>query len=380
VRRELILGVLGWLVTGPLWLGPAAWWLRRRSSGAYRVVLRRALGAGVFLGLISLVLEGLVLRYAAGVHAPIGAGALPIFVAVSFVGPLEESLKLAAVWPAFRRRELDGPREGVQVAMAAAVGLSLVETAWATAASPGLSWLDLGAFTLAHGLQMMLGAVWGYLLGSSRRRSQPRQGFLGAWLVVAIAHGVVDHLLSLGTARGLGVAAVLLGALALLGWPVRSELRRPSGGRSTVRIRPLSLSEVHELAAIERRPLSLRWVAMGVLVHQGALVLAMTLAIVGGRRLGVDFAAAAGAGAAASGPLLYLGSVGAASFAVTGFLVAKASGLSGLLEPALAAALALVVLCFVLGVASSVGVAVTLASAPVALVLACAGAWVGSAR
>jgi hypothetical protein len=62
---------------------------------------------------------------------------------------------------------------------------------------------------------------------------------------------------------------------------------------------------------------------------------------------------------------------------VSGFLVARASNVPTLLEPALAAALAIGALCVVLGLMAPIALVFAFAFAPVAFGLSCAGAWAG---
>ena len=65
------------------------------------------------------------------------------------------------------------------------------------------------------------------------------------------------------------------------------------------------------------------------------------------------------------------------AFPTSGYLIAKASNVSRLLEPALATGLALVLTLVVVGLAAPVAVVFAVACSPVAFGLACAGAMVG---
>jgi hypothetical protein len=78
-----------------------------------------------------------------------------------------------------------------------------------------------------------------------------------------------------------------------------------------------------------------------------------------------------------TGPVALLGSGLLAAFPVSGYLIAKASSLHTLLEPALATALALILTMAALGAAAPVALVFALAFSPIALGLAIAGAWVG---
>jgi hypothetical protein len=79
-------------------------------------------------------------------------------------------------------------------------------------------------------------------------------------------------------------------------------------------------------------------------------------------------------------PLVLLGTAALGAFPVSGFLVARASSAHGVLEPALAAAVAILGLVVLLGLAAPVAVVFGLALGPVAFALACAGAWAGLER
>ena len=80
-------------------------------------------------------------------------------------------------------------------------------------------------------------------------------------------------------------------------------------------------------------------------------------------------------------PLVLLGSCVLLAFPLAGFLIARASR-SGLtvLEPALATLTAVAVLLVILALTAPVAVLFTLAVAPVAVGLACGGAWIGLER
>jgi uncharacterized membrane protein YphA (DoxX/SURF4 family) len=93
--------------------------------------------------------------------------------------------------------------------------------------------------------------------------------------------------------------------------------------------------------------------------------------------LDVDFSLADEADLRANVPIALLAAGLAASFVFSGYLVARASGTTSVIEPALAAALALTFIVGVLSVTAPVASVVALAVAPAAFALACAGAWFG---
>jgi len=81
-----------------------------------------------------------------------------------------------------------------------------------------------------------------------------------------------------------------------------------------------------------------------------------------------------------SGPLVLLGSAVLAAFPLAGYLVARASSATSVLEPAMGAGLAIAAVVALLSVTAPIAVAFALAVAPVAFVLACSGAWFGLSR
>jgi hypothetical protein len=91
----------------------------------------------------------------------------------------------------------------------------------------------------------------------------------------------------------------------------------------------------------------------------------------------VDFSVVDEHDAATTAPLALLGAGLLMAFPVSGFLVARASNVPTLLEPALASALAILAVCVVLGLANPIALVFAFAFSPVAFGLSCAGAWAG---
>jgi hypothetical protein len=103
----------------------------------------------------------------------------------------------------------------------------------------------------------------------------------------------------------------------------------------------------------------------------------VVLAVLAAKRLGIDLSLADESDMRSNGPLLLLGGAILPAFPVAGFLVARASGAHGVLEPAFAAALAIGSAVALLSVTAPPAVIFALAIAPVAFGLACGGAWFG---
>ena len=174
---------------------------------------------------------------------------------------------------------------------------------------------------------------------------------------------------------------------ALAWWAARDLLARfgrvsllPPGPLAS--LQPPPLTAVRQAIHRSHRPVLFHWIPLGALTTTGVMLVALGLAIWFGHRLGVDFSVIdrAETSSSAAAPLLLLGAAVLAAFPVSGFLVARASHSDGVLEPALSAALAIVAVLVVLGLAAPVALVLALAFAPVAFALACGGAWVGIGR
>ncbi len=108
------------------------------------------------------------------------------------------------------------------------------------------------------------------------------------------------------------------------------------------------------------------------------MVAGVASAAVGAHFLRVDLSTIDERNVVTASPVLLLGVGLLLSFPVSGWLVARAARVRTLLEPALATVLALLVTVVALGLAAPVTVVFALALSPIAWVLACVGAWMGS--
>ena len=140
-----------------------------------------------------------------------------------------------------------------------------------------------------------------------------------------------------------------------------------------------SLHAIREAFRRQDRPLTLRWISFGALVTTGMITAGIVVAVFLGHELGIDFSAVdrhePGARAIAPLALLAIGTL--AAFPTSGYLLARASGTRSVLEPAMAAALALVLVMVFLGMVAPVSVVFAIAFSPIAFALSCIGAWVG---
>jgi len=132
-------------------------------------------------------------------------------------------------------------------------------------------------------------------------------------------------------------------------------------------------------AALRRaeQPVMLHWIGLGMLVTVGLVIGAVVVAVLVGRRAGVDFGAVDEGELTGAVPLALVGLAVLFAFLLSGYLVARASGAESVLEPALAAGLAILAALVLLGLAAPVALVFALAFAPIAFGLACTGAWLG---
>lgn len=313
-------------------------------------------------------------------------GALVFLFAV--VAPLREASKVAATWPAFLSKHFDEPYDGIVYASAAALGFSCVENAMLLRANPdGLVWVARALLALpAH---LFFACSWGYALGRAKQDKTPGRVFPVTWLGAVFAHGFYAHFVhGRGPAALLAVGPLLV-VMAIVAWLFARDLAqrgdRPSLGTGSrlssaslvPSSQPRSLRAVREALLRVDQPVKVRWVAFGMLVTLGAIVAGLVAVVLFGRVVGVDFSVVDERDVGTTGPVALLGSGILAAFPASGWLIARSSGRPGLVEPAIAVGLALVVALLLVGMAAPVAVVFALAFSPVALGLACAGAWVG---
>lgn len=373
------LTTLAWTIACVLPLITLTLVLRRRSPALTRRAIVALGGLGALAGLVVVLLERPVLKLMLGAEE---SSRLPLLVTLGFVGPLEEALKVAAVWPFFRARQLKGPLEGVAAALVVGSVFALVHGGWLLFSGrvPADVQGVLGIALLTT-MQALLSSAWGFVLGHSYKRAHPRRSFFPTWIATTAAHGLLIYALSQHSVVGLLLGLPLLLTMLVLAFLARAELIPDAGSsRPRERRRRVVLADVRDALTRRERPLSVGRVAFGTLVNQGVLLMMLVLAIALVHRAGLDLTAVDDVEADAALPLLLLAAGAAVAFPVAGFLIARGSDQPTLIEPVLSAALAIAMLVVLLGVASPPLLAFTLACAPVALSLACAGAWVGAGR
>ncbi|MDP9002485.1 MAG: protease PrsW, partial [Myxococcota bacterium] len=180
-------------------------------------------------------------------------------------------------------------------------------------------------------------------------------------------------------------------AMGAVTWILARDLRgrheRSAGGSpvsstrwarlSAVSPRAPSLSAVRAALSRADEPLKVRWILFGALVTIGAMVTGLAAGAMAAHLLHIDLSTVDEHEIGTAVPVLLLAAGLLASFPTSGWLIARAAGARTLLEPALAAVLALVVTLIGLGFAAPFTVVFGLALSPIAWLLSCAGAWIG---
>lgn len=362
-----------------------------RSRRLWLLALVTALGAALFVP--AWIFEGWIERWAGlDVHARTAPDVATVVYAILVAAPLEQGLKVLAVVPAWRSRYFASPRDGVRFAGAAALGFVTAHDIQHFTL-PGAALIDVGRVLLAVPAHLFFGAAWGYALGREAARGRARRlggpAFNVTWLVAMLFNGVHDHLVFGRGSAALAATAPILLVMAVVAYTVRRSLVTGDAPAPPARARPRrlviappSLGAVRAALWRTEQPVMFGWIGAGALVTIGVITAALAASVVLGRRFGLDFAAIdRGDGTGASvAPLALLGAATLAAFPVAGYLVARASSSRSVLESAIASGLAIVGVLVLLGLAAPVTVVFALAFAPIALGLACAGAWMGVTR
>jgi RsiW-degrading membrane proteinase PrsW (M82 family) len=365
---------------------------RRREPPAL-VILTFVLGA--LLGAGTLWLQAWAAGWAGlDIRAATSGEASALLYLFFVVAPVREGVKVAAAWPAFRSRYFDEPYDGIVYATAAALGFAAVENAAMLRAHPS-GWIWFLRAALALPAHLFFAALWGYALGRAKHgTARPGRVFPLAWLGATLAHGLYTHFVyGRGPGALVGVFPLLL-AMGNVAWFARRDLRargdRPSrdaavgaGDSRLSRLtfdrfsQPPSLKTVRAALRRSDQPIMIRWILLGAMVTLGTMVAGFGASVAFGHWVHVDFSIVDEHDVKTAAPLVLLGVGVLAGFPLSGFLVARAANLPTLLEPALAAALAIVTTLVLLGLAAPIALVFAVAFSPIAFALACAGAWVG---
>ncbi|MEO8177948.1 MAG: PrsW family glutamic-type intramembrane protease [Deltaproteobacteria bacterium] len=410
---RIVLGLSLGLV--PVLLAALGW---RRARVTRDIPPLRALSVGVAAALLAVgcqFIETALWQWTGlSLVALPGKEAEALLAMFLFAAPLEEGAKVLSIWPLYSARRILEIRHGIVLSAIAGLGFAVGKTAIAVAlgmlpsdtlAAEALANDSVHTHALAgagDGLAVLRAALampphvisavlWGSTLGVRANTSW----FALAWTVATALLGLYEHIV-LGRGPGVLVLALplLLTLLALAYVAARRAIakeaaRRPAslrpgsdGPRSsrTGWSEPPSLREIWQALEPRHAPLMLHWIGLGTLVTAGVGLVALAAALYAGHWLGLDFAAADEADVSSNGPLVFLAVAVGLAFPVAGYLVARASGTRSVLEPALGAALAVVVAVLFLSVTTPIAAIFALALTPIAFVLASAGAWLGIGR
>jgi hypothetical protein len=248
-------------------------------------------------------------------------------------------------------------------------------------------WIARVLFALpAH---VFFASAWGWGLGRAKQLREPGAHFPMLFVVAVVGHGFYAHLVYGRGPAALIAAVPFLLAMGIVAFFFARDLRRRSIVSDRSRItalsiaslealsRPPSLRAFREALKNRDRPIGWRWVAFGVFVHLGGMVLGLAGAVAFGHFVHVDFSIVNERDASTVGPVALLVAGLLAGFPVSGYLIARAGELPTLFEAAAGSTLALLATVTLLGLVAPVALVFALALAPIALGLSCAGAWVG---
>jgi hypothetical protein len=376
---SLLLGVV--LAAVPLGIAALLWWRlnRQRTLGPRNALL--AVGSGAALAVLGIHLEALLFGLTGlSLRASRGGATAAMLAMFLFVAPLEQGLKVLAVWPLYRMRVLDGSRLGMLYAACAGAGFGAVATFVYVAWAPELDALRALRAALGAPAHLFFAGVWGYALGGGR--AGRGRWFSGAFLASMLLHGLYAHIV-FGRGPGILVTVIPLAlGMFVTAWVLLRDTGLVESSHYSLlqSLEPPSIDTVRRALTRKDRPLMPHWIALSTLVTIGSMISLLAAAVYLGHRLGVDFAMANESDWRSTGPLVLLGSAVLMSFPLAGFVVARATSATSVLEPALGAGLAIVAVVALLSMAAPVAVVFALAAAPVAFGLACGGAWFGLAR
>jgi RsiW-degrading membrane proteinase PrsW (M82 family) len=292
-----------------------------------------------------------------------------------FVIPLEEGAKAAGIWPLYTQRKIEDRYQGLLFGVLVAAGFA-ASRAVSTALFEPFSWVLSARLVLAGVAHLFASGLWGYVLGRARGR-----WFISAWLIAVGVRALHDHIV-FGRGPGMLVLAVPMAAAMLaLGWAAIRDIETNPGRTSMLGLaQPPPLKALRRALRRTEKPLMLRWIAIASLVTAGAIFACLALGVFIGHKVGIDFSLADEADARSNGPLLLLAVSVMAAFPISGYLVARASGATTVLESALGASVTIGVAVALFTAAAPVAVLFALATAPIAFLMTCLGAWVGLAR
>jgi RsiW-degrading membrane proteinase PrsW (M82 family) len=354
------------------------WRLDRTREPLWLVALTFAFG--IVAALLATAFEGAVGRFTdVEAGSTLRPGAVPFIFFMGISAPLREACKVAACWPAFRSRHFDEPYDGVVYASSAALGFSMIDVVAILRHDGVMPYSYLRAL-LSLPASLFFACVWGYALGRVRQSKRPGAEFPAAWLISTLAHGFYLYLLRARAASGLLATLPLLVVMGLVAAFAARDLRArgtsltPESGGAASSQRSLEMAKRSLVRG--QAPIRWRWIVAGMLTTMGTMLAGLITSVLIGNWIGIDFSLVNDADLRTFAPALLVVAGLLAAFPVGGFLTVRASQVRTMLEPAVAAALAIFVVLALLGFSSPAALAFGVAFAPVAWLLACGGAWV----
>lgn len=389
--------ILRWLLPSvlPALCALAIVWRTDKNREPVRIVLGTYL-LGILLSGVSFYLEGKAAHFTGlGVQADVAGEAGALLFLFALVAPLRESMKVAAAWPAFKSRHFDEPYDGVVYASASALGFATLENALVLRTHPE-GWVWIARTLLALPAHVFFACLWGWAMGRAKQSRTPSAYFPVLFTMAVGGHGFYIHFIY-GRGPGALLAALPLlltmGAVSLfIGRDLvraKNLLVDPKDGRLRAGVtrlgmasiealsRPPSLKAFREVLQRRRQPLLFRWVFYGIFVTFGAMVVGFASSIVLGHFAHVDFSVVDEHDVSTTAPVALLGAGFLAAFPLSGYLIARASAVRTIAEPAASSALCIGLSLVLMGFVAPVALVFALALAPIAFGLSCAGAWVG---
>ena len=326
------------------------------------------------------------------------AGTGKAMLAATVMSVVEQTALVLIVWPIYRAHRLHMRRAALGAGLLVGLGFALADGGWLIATSGSFG---IVARVLVRSTHMIGGAmIWA--AAASYDQNHRKHWFPLAWLVAVVVQGFGNHV-ALGMAPGFCIVAIptllvmVIAAVSELrdskrdtsatlheevpNQPDEFHVHMPAGLRRLSRVSLLpERPTIHQIRVAwkhQHRPALLHWIAAGTVICLGSLLVSLVFAVAAAHGLGMDLSRVDDGDAAATGPMLLMGTFVVASYPVAGYLVALASAADSVFEPGMGALVSIVLVIALLSMTAPVGVVLALAIAPLAFGLACMGAWFG---
>jgi hypothetical protein len=374
--------MLGVALLSLAWVVIAVRWLRDAGGLRGRIALW-LVAAGACVALPVVLLTGYILdslHWSTAVKASGVATALWAMLAITT--PIEHAALVVVVWPLVRSHRLDRLAVAISAGAVSAAGFGMVH-------SVGIALSATSAWVVTRVLATVLSrtfcaAAWAACLSTSHPRY--RRWFGLVWVLAVSVDGLVRHLQEgYGPAWQVLTIPILL-VMLLAAWMVRVRL---SGERESIAlvthsrlgilVDPRGIGTMRAAWQHPHRPALLHWIVGGALVCFGANIVGLGVGVAIAKLLHIDLSRVNEVEVGAIAPLSLLAATILLSFALSGYLTAKASAADSVFEPGVSAFLSIVALTILLSMSAPMTIVLALVLAPVAFALACFGAWLGLA-